>query len=118
MRRELVLRILRFFNDFSGFAIYAIGYSNNIDGTTGMIGTNTSQIIPTGTDDTGSVSNWAMKLIKVENPVSGDPITYNPDNLSITNNYDDYNVVPSAYTKVASYTSASGFAGIRLVFAF
>lgn len=94
-------------NDFAGFAVYAIGFSGDTDGTTNMIGTTTGQTIPTGTDSTGGVSNWAMKVIKVENPASGDPVTYNPNNLSITNGYNTYNTVPNTYVKVANYETAS-----------
>lgn len=97
-----------FCNDFAGFAVYAIGASSNTDGNTNLVGQTSSQTIPTGTNTTGSVSNWAMKLIKVTNPTSGDPIVYNPENLSIENGYDNYSVVPSDYTKVASYKAASG----------
>lgn len=97
-----------FCNDFAGFAVYAIGASNNTDGNTDLVGQTSSQTIPTGTDATGGVSNWAMKLIKVTNPTSGDPIVYNPENLSITNGYDDYSLVPSIYTKVANFEAASG----------
>lgn len=97
-----------FCNDFAGFAVYAIGASSNTDGNTNLVGQTSSQTIPTGTDATGSVSNWAMKLIKVTNPASGDPIVYNPENLSIANGYDDYSVVPSTYTKVANFEAASG----------
>lgn len=97
-----------FCNDFAGFAVYAIGFSGDTDGTTNMIGTTTGQTIPTGTDSTGSVSNWAMKVIKVDNPVSGDPVTYNPNNLSITNGYNTYHTVPNTYVKVANYEAASG----------
>lgn len=97
-----------FCNDFAGFAVYAIGASSNTDGNTDLVGQTSSQTIPTGTNTTGSVSNWAMKLIKVTNPASGDPIVYNPENLSITNGYDDYSLVPSIYTKVANFEAASG----------
>lgn len=97
-----------FCNDFAGFAVYAIGFSGDVDGGTNMIGTDTGRTIPTGIDSTGSVSNWAMKVIKVGNPVSGDPVTYNPDNLSITNGYDVYHTVPNAYAKVANYEATSG----------
>ena len=103
-----ITNIQVFCNDFAGFAVYAIGASNNTDGNTDLVGQTSSQTIPTGTDDTGSVSNWAMKLIKVTNPTSGDPIVYNPENLSIENGYDNYSEVPSDYTKVASYTAVSG----------
>ena len=64
-------------NDFSGFSIYAIGYTNNTDGNNTMLGTNTNQTIATGTNTTGTTSNWAMKLMKVENGTGGGllPIT-------------------------------------------
>ena len=55
-------------NDFSGFSIYAIGYTNNTDGNNTMLGTNTNQTIATGTNSSGNASNWSMKLTKVENP--------------------------------------------------
>ena len=95
-------------NDFDGFSIYAIGYTNNTEGTNTMVGMNTNQTIATGTATNGNTSNWAMKLTKVTNPASGDAITYNPDNLTITTGYSDYHAVPDVYTKVATYKAASG----------
>ena len=58
-------------NDFSGFSIYAIGYTNNTEGNNTMLGTNTNQTIITGTNTSGNTSNWAMKLTKVENGTGG-----------------------------------------------
>ncbi len=99
-----ITNIQVFCNDFAGFAVYAIGASNNTDGNTDLVGQTSSQTIPTGTNTTGSVSNWAMKLIKVANT------TYNPDNLSIVTGYNDYHAVPSDYTKVIEYKNNSGSA--------
>lgn len=99
-----ITNIQVFCNDFAGFAVYAIGASSNTDGNTNLVGQTSSQTISTGTDTTGSVSNWAMKLIKVANT------TYNPDNLSIVTGYNDYHAVPSGYTKVIEYKNNSGSA--------
>ena len=44
-----------------------------------------------------------MKVTKVENPSGGDPITYNPQNMSITNSFNSWHVIPDTYTKVAEY---------------
>ncbi len=89
-------------NDASGFAIYAVGFSGDEYGVTNMLGTNTSATIPTGTATSGDNSQWAMKLAKVT-----DSTAYNPANLTITNNYDAYHVVPSDYEKVVSFSSAT-----------
>ncbi len=88
-------------NDSNGFDVYAIGFSGDTEGNTDMVGTDTSLTIPTGVA-TGDVSNWSMKLTK---DVSSN--SYQPANLTITTGYDDYHAVPSTYTKVAHYTSAT-----------
>ena len=49
-----------------------------------------------------------MKLTKVTNPVSGDPVTYNPDNLTITTGYDTWHAVPDTFAKVAEYHANTG----------
>ena len=89
-------------NDASGFALYAIGYSNEEYGNTDMIGDSTSLTIPTGTEAAlGSTSShWSMKVVK-------DTTSYNPNNLTINNSFDSYHVVPETYTKVATYTTAT-----------
>lgn len=94
-------------NDSEGFSIYAIGFSNSEYGNTNLIGANDGQLVVTGTATSGNTSNWAMKLIKVTNPASGDPVTFSPENLTIENNFDDYNDVPTTYTQVASFTSST-----------
>ena len=82
-------------NDRNGYSVYAVGYSNDIEGTNGLIGTSTGLVIPSGTSTSGDVSNWAMKLT----PVAG---AFAP---TILNGYSNYNVVPTTTTKVATLTS-------------
>ena len=103
-------------NDTNGYSIYAVGYSggtldnttNDTYGNTNMVGITTNLTIPTGVwDGTSDTSMWAMKLTKVTNQSGAANITYNPDNLSIINSYDNYHAVPSEYTKVAEYTSST-----------
>ena len=85
-------------NDTNGFSIYAIGYTGEEYGNNTLVGTNNSStIIATGTAVSGDTSNWAMKL----GAVSG---TYTP---TILNSFDSYHAVPSTYTQVAKYTSAT-----------
>ena len=93
-----------FCNDSEGFAIYAIGFTGDQytgEDHTKLIGTNTNQKIVTGTNTSGTnatPSNWAMKL--TTNSSSTYPIT-------LDNSYDDYNVVPDTYTKVAHRNSST-----------
>ena len=89
-----------FCNDTGGYAIYAIGYTGDTDGTNTMVGEATGLAIATGTATSGDASQWAMKISKVY----GDS-TYNPNNLAIDNGFGSFHVVPSSYTKVATYTS-------------
>ena len=96
-------------NDDNGFSIYAIGYTGNEYGVTNLVGSNTNGTIPTKAYAAGdTTSNWSMKLTKVTNSGSGDPITYNPENLIITTNYDNWIAVPATYTKVAQYKANTG----------
>ena len=86
-------------NDRNGYSVYAVGYSNDIEGTNGLIGTSTGLVIPSGTSTSTNVSNWAMKLT----PGTG---TYAPTILSDTNgSFANYHVVPTTATKVATLTS-------------
>ena len=89
-------------NDPNGFDIYAIGYSNNIDGNTNMIGSNGINIatgLNTGSDTT--TSNWAMKL-----SLSDNNTIYTPNILSDNNgSYAEYHIIPSTSTKVATYNA-------------
>ena len=96
-------------NDDNGFSIYAIGYTGNEYGATNLIGENTAGAIATKAYASGdTASNWSMKLTKVDNPSTGDPVTYNPENFTITTNYDNWIAVPATYTRVAQYKANTG----------
>ena len=106
--------IQTFCNDPSGYVIYAIGYTGGDEGITA--GTNTvlhsnalgsTYDIITGTSTNGldndDTSNWAMKLTAL-----GTTDAYRPNILSDANGtFSDYHIVPSTYTKVASYPTAT-----------
>ena len=87
-------------NDNSGYAIYAIGYSNDEFGNTLMKhNSDNTRDFDTGTATSGQNSDWAMKL----SAIAG---TYAPTIHSDTNGaYTAYHVVPSTYTKVVSFGS-------------
>ncbi len=93
-------------NDNSGYSVYAIGYSGDEYGNTEMIhGSDTTYNFATGTATSGSNSNWAMKLL----PVSG---TYAPTIQSDSNgSYTGYHVVPTTYTKIATFPSNTDVPG-------
>ncbi len=85
-------------NDSGGFAIYAIGYSNDTHGNNTLINTtNENQTIASGTATSGATSNWAMKLTAVTG-------TYEP---TIESAFQNYTTIPSIYTKVASHDSTT-----------
>ena len=92
-----------FCNDASGFALYAIGYTNEDYGDNTLVGQNTNNIINTGTATSGNNSAWAMKMVKVTDG------SYQPNNLTITNNFSSYHNVPDTYTKVAQYTASTDY---------
>ena len=99
-------KIATFCNDNNGYAIYAVGFTGDkYDGEdhTKLIGATNGQKISTNTTTSGDASSWAMKLIKE----TDDTKSYNPTALTIENNYDNYNVIPNTYTKVANYTSTT-----------
>ena len=86
-------------NDSGGFAIYAVGYSNNEYGNTTMINQADSSItFNTGTATSGSNSNWSMKLSQV---------TTGTFATTIDNSFNNYHNVPNTYTKVAHRDSAT-----------
>ncbi|MBQ6414048.1 hypothetical protein IJI28_00260, partial [Candidatus Saccharibacteria bacterium] len=70
--------ITTYCNDNNGFSIYAIGFTGDLyegESHTKLIGQNTNQSISTKVYTNGDTdSNWSMKVTKVDNPVSGDPI--------------------------------------------
>ena len=89
-------------NDSDGYGIYAIGFTDDVDGRTYMGHTTDSNYqIQTGTS--GSDSYWAMKLAKVTDT----SVSYEPSNMSIISPFTNYTAVPSNYTKVVNYTSST-----------
>ena len=90
-------------NDFNGFSIYAVGYSNDTESTTSMIGASSGAVIATGTAEEGNTSQWAMKLTAI----TDSSITYNPSNLSIVGGFNVYSSVPSSLTKVVEYKDSN-----------
>lgn len=86
-------------NDSNGFAVYAIGFSDDTYGNTAMKPSSVADTnaIATGTAVSGSTSNWAMKLTAV----SGD---YSP---TLATGFNAYHAVPAEYTKVASLGSST-----------
>lgn len=87
-------------NDNGGYAIYAIGFSNDELGNTLMKHNASSTYdFDTGTATSGNTSNWAMKL----SPISG---TFAPTIHSDTNGaFSSYHIVPNEYTKVVTFAS-------------
>ena len=86
--------VTAFCNDNRGFAIYAIGYTDEIDGKNVMVSSVSSDHdIVTGTATNGN-SQWAMKLSAVTSPTPTYPVT-------IQNGFDSFHTVPDDYTLVA-----------------
>ena len=87
-------------NDSEGFAIYAIGYTDNTDGknvlTNSALGS--TYDIATGTATSGNNSNWAVKLATNSNATY--PVT-------IENNFNNYHNIPDEYTLVAKRLSGT-----------
>ncbi len=85
-------------NDAEGFAIYAVGYTNNEYGNTDLITElGTSHSIHTGTGT--STSNWNMTI---DNATT----TGNYD-ATIENDFDEASDIPETYTKIATVSSAT-----------
>ena len=86
--------VTAFCNDNRGFAIYAIGYTDEIDGKNVMVSSVSSDHdIVTGTATNGN-SQWAMKLSAVTSPTPTHPVT-------IQNGFDSFHTVPDDYILVA-----------------
>ena len=92
-------------NDNNGFSIYAVGFTNDMDGINMLVGTNSSQTINTGIYTSGATdSSWSMKVSKVTDSSQ----SYNPQNMTIVNSFDNWHTVPTSYTKVAEYHATTG----------
>ena len=98
--------IKAFCNDNQGFSIYAIGYTDNIEGknvlTNSTLGSTYDIITGTAIGPVGGndISNWSMKLSTITSPTPTYPI-------AIQNSFDNYHVVPDDYTLVAKRESAT-----------
>ena len=80
-------------NDQGGYAVYAIGYTNDEYGNTSLQSNISDDYnIPTGTSTSGNTSNWSMKLSTVPGTTTA----------TIEDNYNNYHTVPDDYTKVAT----------------
>ncbi len=98
-------------NDNSGYAIYAIGYTDDTYGKTVLTSStlgSTHDIITSSTVTTGT-SSWAMKLASVSGTYAPIIAGSTGDSLKQTGDPDfsDYTAVPEEYTKVAYYTSST-----------
>ena len=89
-----------FCNDNNGFAIYAIGFTDDEYGKTVLTNSTLGSTydIATGTATSGNTSNWAMKL------ATNTSATYA---LTLDNGFGSYSSVPATYTKVAHRDSGT-----------
>ena len=88
-------------NDAGGFAIYAVGYSNNEYGNNKML-SGSSYYFNTGTATSGANSAWSMKLQQV---TTGTYAT------TIDNNFGSPHNIPTTFTRVAHRDSATDAVG-------
>ncbi|MBR3137794.1 InlB B-repeat-containing protein [Candidatus Saccharibacteria bacterium] len=90
-------------NDPNGFAIYAVGYSNQEYGNTKLLATVGGTLAPTYDISTGATttgnSQWAMMLT---------PVT---TNVTAQNGYGSYSVIPTTYTKIAQFPNSTTVSG-------
>ena len=103
-----------FCNDNEGFAIYAIGYTDNEDGKNVLTSSTLGSIydIETGTATSGDDSQWAMKLSTIANPTPTYPIiiagsTDDTDKEQGDPDYSTFQEVPDDYTLVAKRTAGT-----------
>ena len=103
-----------FCNDNNGFAIYAIGYTDDTDGknvlTNSTLGS--TYDIVTGTATSGNTSNWAMKLSTVTNPTPTYPIivagsTDDSEKEQGDPDFTAFQEVPDDYERVAYRTAGT-----------
>ena len=101
-------------NDSNGFAIYAIGYTDDEDGknvlTNSTLGS--TYDIATGTATSGNTSNWAMKLTAITSPTPTYPIiiagsTDDMDKVQGDPDFTAFQEVPDDYTLVAKRKSGT-----------
>ena len=88
-------------NDRNGYSVYVQGVDSlaATSPSTNLVGATTGQTIPTGTDMSSNVSNWAIRLASVN-----DDTTYFVP--TIVNGFDSNHVIPSTPTKAVTFTSS------------
>ena len=107
-----------FCNDNEGFAIYAIGYTDNEDGknvlTNSTLGSTHDIVTGTATGPVNNVdtSQWAMKLSTITSPTPTYPIiiagsTDDTDKEQGDPDYSTFQEVPDDYTLVAKRTAGT-----------
>ena len=103
-----------FCNDNNGFAIYAIGFTDNEDGKNVLTNSTLGSVydIETGRAITGNDSQWAMKLSTVISPTPTYPIviagsTDDTDKEQGDPDYSTFQEVPDDYTLVAKRTAGT-----------
>ena len=98
-------------NDNSGYAIYAIGYTDDTYGKTVLTSSTlgSTHDITTATTVTTGTSSWAMKLASVSGTYAPIIAGSTGDSLKQTGDPDfsDYTAVPQEYAKVAYHTSST-----------
>ena len=103
-----------FCNDNEGFAVYAIGYTDDIDGKNVLtsVSLGSSFDIVTGTGTSGT-SQWAMKLATDSNAIYA---------VDLQNGFNNWHTVPDEYTLVAKRLSntdlGSGATGASITSAY
>ena len=99
-----------FCNDDNGFSIYAVGFTGDTmegENHTKLVGTSASNNATIATkvyESADTTSNWSMKVTKVDDSTK----SHNPQNMTITNSFNNWHVVPDTYTKVAEYKATTG----------
>ena len=98
-------------NDNSGYAIYAIGYTDDTYGKTVLTSSTlgSTHDIATATTVTTGTSSWSMKLASVSGTYAPIIAGSTGDSLKETGDPDfsDYTAVPEEYTKVAYHTTST-----------
>ena len=101
--------ITAFCNDNSGYAIYAIGYTDNQYGNNVLESSSLDKKYDIKTSNTidAATSSWAMKLTAVSGTYTPIIAGSNADAEQGDPDFSDYQSVPEEYTKVAYYPVAT-----------
>ena len=80
-------------NDTNKYTINAVGYSNDTEGNTNLIGTSDNGNISTGTAQSGPISNWSFHLLE------------NSAGVTIADTFDRPHEIPGSGTVIAKRDS-------------